>query len=202
MYLNNTERTDAVIYSHRKSTADFNRTYTVEEDSLYWQDEAGRYGQLFFNDLSSIQSQFSPSRFQSNRYSVRIKSLDNNILELTNTSYVSFSDFEDRSDTYVPFVRALHEKILRHNPGVNFQKGTSLSGYIFAIMVLVFTVAVVAVASAFFVLFGVFWVVLIKLALLIYYFPSLIRYVKRNKPDEYDPINIPNDILPTITNEI
>lgn len=191
-----------VTYSHRKSAVDFNQTYTVEEDSLSWQCEAGKFGRLCYDTITSVEGKFSPTRFQPNRYSLRIKSYDNNALEITNTSYISFGNFEDRSNSYVPFVRTLHEKILRHNPGVNFQKGTSWGGYIFTIIVVTFIVTVIAVAGIFFVLFGLFWVTLIKLALLIYYFPSLLRYVKRNKPGEYDPINLPDDIIPIITNEI
>ena len=200
MYEEKTEQIDPVIYSHRKSATDFKRTYTVEEDNLSWKDEVGRCGQLFFSDIVNVEGQFSPSRFQSNRYIVRIECKDSNTLAITNTNYISFGDFEDRSNTYVPLIRMLHEKILRHNPGVNFLKGTSWGGYIFANMMVIFTIVIVAVAGAFFVLFGLFWVTLIKLVLLIYYFPSLIRYVKRNKPGEYDPLNLPNDILPSITN--
>jgi len=50
-------------------------------------------------------------------------------------------------------------------------------------------VLVIIGAGIFFLTAGLVWIAAIKLAILLFFFPRLIRYVKRNKPGSYDPLN-------------
>jgi hypothetical protein len=43
---------------------------------------------------------------------------------------------------------------------------------------------------------GFVWIAAIKLAILLFFIPTLIRYIRRAKPAAYDPLAIPDDALP------
>ena len=98
----------------------------------------------------------------------------------------------------MPFVHELNRRIAEVNPAAAFKQGSSWAGYIFAILVTIVLVLVIIGAGMFFLTAGMVWVAAIKLAILIFFFPRLLRYVKRNKPGTYDPFNLPADILPDV----
>ena len=52
--------------------------------------------------------------------------------------------------------------------------------------------------SIWFFLVGLSWLSLIKLAIACYYIPTLMAFMKRAKPQTYQPDNIPADLLPKI----
>jgi hypothetical protein len=45
------------------------------------------------------------------------------------------------------------------------------------------------------------WIAVIKLAVIIFFVPILVRYMKRAKPADYDPLALPSDVLPALTDE-
>lgn len=188
--------TKGFVYSHRNSLIHKCRTYRIEDDALCWQDDDKLEERLSYSDIQSVEARFAPSRVQSNRYLARLKTRNNAKIDITNTTYKGIGDFEELNDSYVPFVIALHHKIAEMHPAIVFKQGSSWAGYIFAIGVTIALVVVIIGAGMFFLTTGMIWVAAIKLAILIFFFPRLLRYVKRNKPGNYDPFNLPADILP------
>jgi hypothetical protein len=45
---------------------------------------------------------------------------------------------------------------------------------------------------------GLIWIAAIKLAVVIFFVPTLVRYIRRAKPATYDPLNLPADVLPAV----
>jgi hypothetical protein len=45
-------------------------------------------------------------------------------------------------------------------------------------------------------MFGLVWIAAVKLAILLYFIPTLIRYIRRAKPATYDPLAVPAEVLP------
>jgi len=189
---------EQLSYSHRNSLIHENRTYRIGDDALYWQDDDKPEERLLYSDINSVEAQFAPSRVQSNRYLMRLRTRSKGKIDITNTTYKGIGDFEELNESYVPFVQELHRKIAEVNPAAAFKQGSSWAGYIFAILVTIVLVLVIIGAGMFFLTAGMVWVAAIKLAILIFFFPRLLRYVKRNKPGTYDPFNLPADILPDV----
>ncbi|MCF8473975.1 MAG: hypothetical protein K9G26_04695 [Emcibacter sp.] len=185
-----------VSYTHRHSYLTKMRTYQVGDKSLRWQDDEGLETTLTYKDIISVEGQYTPSRVQPNRYRLRINSHTKGSVDITNTTYKGYGEFKENNDSYIPFVKDLHRKMVNCNPSINFKKGISLLGYILSIVTVAFLLIVVIVAGYFFFIYGLITIVIIKTAFVIYYFPSLIRYIKNNKPGIYDPINLPPEIIP------
>lgn len=192
---NNTQK-QAVIYSHRNSLIHKNRTYLVGNSQLFWQDDNKPEISLPYVDIQSVEAVFSPTRVQGNRFLLRLKTKSKGEVDITNTTYKGIGHFEELNQTYVPFVRELNRKIAGSNPRVQFKKGRSWAGYVFSIFMAIILFVVIIIAFLFFLTAGVLWLAAIKLAILIFFFPRLLRYIKRNKPASYDPLNLPTDILP------
>jgi len=187
-----------LTYGHRNSLLTKMRTYRMSEDALYWQDDDKPEISLPYAEITSVEAQFAPSRVQENRYLLRLHSNRHEKVDITNTSYKGIGHFEERNESFVPFVRMLHQKIATSNASVVFKKGSSWAGYVFAIVVAFALIAVLVGAGLFFLMAGVIWIAAIKLAILIFLFPRLLRYIKRNKPAEYNPLDLPDNILPAL----
>ncbi|NWF35887.1 hypothetical protein [Mariprofundus sp. KV] len=190
--------TKGYVYTHRNSLIHENRTYRIGDDALSWQDDNKSGERLLYSDIHSVEAQFAPSRVQSNRYLMRLRTRNNGKIDITNTTYKGIGDFEELNESYVPFVSELHRKIAEMNPAAAFKQGSSWAGYLVAIVVTIALVLVIIGAGVFFLTAGMVWVAAIKLAILIFFFPRLLRYVKRNKPGSYDPLKLPADILPDV----
>ena len=183
-------------YTHRHSLISKNRTYYIGSHALSWRDDSESEISLDYNDIQKVEAQFAPSRVQSNRYLLRLISKQKRKTDITNTTYKGIGDFEELNQTYIPFVTQLHRIITEKNPNTLFTKGSSKAGYIFSIFMLIILFVISVVAFLFFLISGVIWVAAIKLMIIILLLPRLIRYIKRNKPGSYDPLNLPADILP------
>ncbi|WP_321395962.1 hypothetical protein [Emcibacter sp.] len=146
----------------------------------------------------SVEGQFQPSRVQSNRYRLRIKSRKNDRIDITNTSYIGIGDFKENNETYISFVKELHQKMMTQNPNIIFKSGISPAGYYLSILMAVLLLIVLVAAGYFFFSQGMIAVVFIKAVFIIFYYPSLIRYIQKNKPGFYDPIVLTPDIIPEI----
>ena len=186
----------ALTYSHRSSLLHKNRTYYTGDDQLFWQDDDNQQVSLPYEDILSVEAMFVPTRVQSNRYLFRLKSISKGDVEITNTSYKGLGDFEELDNTFVPFVTKLHAKMIKKNSTITFQKGSSWPVYVFAIFIGIILFVLIIAAFLFFLTSGVYLVAAVKLGILIFFFPRLIRYIKLNKPSSYDPLNLPTDILP------
>ena len=183
-------------YSHRNSLLHNNRTYKIRNDKLVWQDDDIPEVSLEYSNIKTVEAQFAPTRVQSNRYLLRLTTKSKGKVDITNTTYKGIGHFEELNQTYVPFVRELNRRIAEKNPKIQFKKGSSWAGYVFSIFIGILLFVVIIAAFLFFLNAGVLWLAAIKLIILIFFFPRLLRYIKRNKPASYDPLNLPANILP------
>ena len=187
-----------VEYSHRHSFLTNIRTYKLGKKALFWQEGEGVEQYLPYGDIISVEGLFNPSRVQGNRYLLRLKTRSLGNIDITNTSYKSYGEFEEHNQTYLPFVESLHKKINEESPATRFIKGISQAGYVASIITAILLLIVLLVAGYFFLTNGLITVVIIKTIFIIIYYPSLIRYIKSNKPGVYDPLKLPHEIFPHI----
>lgn len=196
--------TPAYSYTHRHHAFAPTRTYWLEQGALCWrdepEDETGQdtpaTGKITFGDISRIHARYHPSRVQRRKYELHVTARNGARVVLTNSSYRGFGDFAVHNEAYTAFARALHNKAAAAKPDIVFTKGNSTGGYIANWLLTIWIFAMIAIALWFFVSIGLIWIAAVKLAIVIFYIPTLIRYLARNRPGSYDPQALPPEILP------
>ncbi len=185
-----------VHYATRNNALTPEVVWKLRGDRLLREDGKGPPRAVSLEEVKAVQLEFAPTRPEPNRYRCRVTLNNATRLEFLNRTYRGVYDFADTSASYLEFVLALHTGLARHSPGCQFVAGASTASYAVNIAVLVLVVAVVLGALGFFLMAGMLWVVLIKVLLIVFYLPSAIRWVRRNKPQQYRPESIPEDMLP------
>ena len=97
---------------------------------------------------------------------------------------------------YSAFVRALHRRLAERNAPVIYRKGSSPAAYAGNLVLTVVIFGMIALAFVLLFNFGVVWIAVAKLAIILFFVPTLIRYLRRSRPRAYDPRAIPADALP------
>ncbi len=188
----------AAHYATRNNTLTPAVVWKLQGDRLRREDGKGPPREVALKDVNAVQLEFAPTRPERNRYRCRITLRNATRLEFYNRTYRGVYDFADTSSDYVKFIQALHTALAQHSPQCRFVAGCSGGAYAFNVAILIGVAAVVVAALAFFLAAGMFWVVLIKILLIVFYMPTAIRWVRRNKPKQYRPGAIPADVLPRL----
>jgi hypothetical protein len=117
---------------------------------------------------------------------------------IRSTHYRGFADFEDRSATYVPFVRGLAARVAAANPGCRFLAGKRPLVYwaehIFLLAMILLLVLVLGLVGE----VGLSTLVWIKLSIIVAFVPIMILYTRKNWPRRLDPAAIEDDVLPDV----
>ena len=183
-------------YTHTLSALSGERSYTLGTAALQASGTKTQTKAVPYTSIRQVRLVYAPNRFQPNRYLLRIQPRDLGRIEIANTHYESLGNFSDRNDDFIAFVKAFHQAAAENNPDIRFVRGTTWMNYIFSIIVAIAIGVIVLLAGIFFLISGAFIIALIKLAILLFFTPLLIRYLKNNKPRTYDPSQIPDKLLP------
>ena len=81
-------------------------------------------------------------------------------------------------------------------PRLIYRKGSSPAAYAGNVALTVFIFGGIALAFVLLFNFGVVWIAVVKLAIVLFFVPTLIRFLRRSRPATYDPRDIPADALP------
>jgi hypothetical protein len=187
---------DALTYSFRAHAFVKEATWRIE-DGMLTCEQQGQTMRFPLAGATDVRLVFDPARVAYNRFGCNVRFRDGREAVLLNQSYSGFADFEDRSGSYVPFVRALIARIAQANPACRFHAGKPALGY----------VASLAFLFAIFLLLAlVLWVtetvslsglVTVKLIIIAAMLPTLYLYVRKNRPRPFEPAAIPDDLLPS-----
>jgi hypothetical protein len=172
------------------------RTYRLTEDALTWQDDGGALDGVRYEDIAEVRLAFAPMRTATNRYRAQVIFRQGGMVELFNTDYAGFADLVEHNPEYSAFLTELHRRLAASGKSVVFRSGNSVAGYIGNIALTVFVFVALALALFLFVEWGGPWIALAKLAIIIFFVPVLLRYMRRAKPITYDPLAIPTAALP------
>lgn len=188
---------DAEIdYGFRAHAFATNRVFRLTEDALVWQDDGAPLDGVFFDDIAEVRVAYAPTRVARNRYRTQVIFKQGGMVELFNTHYAGFADFEERNAEYAAFVRKLHRRLAERNAPAAFRKGNSPAAYMGNLVLTLFVFAMIAFAFVLLFSFGLVWIAVVKLAIVLFFVPTLIRYVRRSRPETYDPRAVPADALP------
>ena len=187
---------DPTTYRLRASAFVKPRTYRLTEDALAWEEDGQKPDGVPYGEISEVRLAFAPTRVATNRYRAQIIFRQGGMAELFNMDYRGFADFAEHNAEYVAFLTELHRRLAERGKAVVFRQGNSVGAYIGNVALTVFIFMAIAVAFVMLFSWGGPWVAVAKLAIVLFFVPVLIRYIRRAKPATYDPLALPADALP------
>ena len=181
-------------YTQRLNQFTPTRTWTLTPKALQWHDDKGASGEIELSKVKEVRLRFEPSRAETRRFAMHINA--GTTTTITNINYRGVMDFEARSDEFRNFVIAFHKALASTNPSVIYHQGSTTGAYIGNVLLSLFVFGIIIFAFFFFLFAGVVWVALVKLVIILALIPTLIRFLKRNRPGTYRPDDIPAELLP------
>jgi Flp pilus assembly protein TadB len=184
------------LYRSRPHAFAGERTYTLTDDALAIEEDGKPRDGAFYDSISEIRLAYAPTRFARNRYRAQVVFRDGGMAELFNTHYAGVGDFPERNAEYSGFLTELHKRLAANGNNIRFTRGNSPAAYIGNWLLTIFVFAMLALAFVLLVAWGLVWIAVVKIAIILFFIPTLIRYMARAKPGTYDPLAIPEDVLP------
>ncbi len=165
--------------------------WVLEEGRLQLEDGKGPPRVVPLGWVRELRLDFAPTRPERNRFRCRLKLFNGETLTFFNRTYAGIYDFRETSAEYVAFVSALRDALARHAPGCRFIAGAGGVSYFFNVLTTVFIFGCFAAIAWFLFVVGLTWMLALKLLILIFYVPVLLRWVVRNRPRDFAPAAIP-----------
>jgi hypothetical protein len=187
---------DETEYQFRAHAFAKDRTFLLTDDALVWGEDGARIDGVFYDDIAEVRVTYAPTRVARNRYRTQVIFRQGGMVELFNTHYAGFADFEERNAAYSAFVQALHRRLAVRNAPVIYRKGSSPGAYAGNLVLTLGSFGMIALAFVLLFNFGIIWIAVAKLAIILFFVPTLVRYIRRSRPQAYDPRAIPADALP------
>lgn len=187
---------DPAEYRFRAHAFAKDRTFLLTDDALIWGEDGARIDGVYYEDIAEVRVAYAPTRVARNRYRTQVFFKQGGMVELFNTHYAGFADFEERNAAYSAFVQALHRRLAERNAPVIYRKGSSPAAYAGNLLLTLGSFAMIALAFVLLFNFGIVWIAVAKLAIVLFFVPTLIRYLRSSRPETYDPRTIPADALP------
>lgn len=171
-------------YAFRKSILESEKTYALYPDRLEIQAEGEPPEVHPLADVETVHLKFERTR-QRGYFQCFIHARGGRIM-LRHVHWGGIGSFQDRRETYTPFVRALL-RALAQVPGVRFKAG-SLLNFASAIigLPLMLILGVLTLVAG-------LWPATALAALMVFVCASVLR---RSRPRAVDPLNPPEDVLP------
>lgn len=189
---------DPTVYGLRANAFQGARTYRITDDALTWEEPGKPIDGVFFDDIAEVQMTYAPTRVARNRYRTRVVFRQGGMIELLNTEYVGFANFAEKNEEYSAFVRELHHRLAARGSKAVFRKGSSAAAYFGNLLLTAFIFAMIAIAFVLLLSVGFLWIAIVKLAIVLFFVPTLLRYMRRSTPATYDPSSLPADALPDV----
>lgn len=185
------------VYSQRRNlfeTAEW--VWSVQDGGIGVCDHTGAKVLARWENIASVRVAHAPTRYKPWRHLMELRMTDGAKLTVDNVQFKGLANFEDRSDTYAPFVRAALDAIAVKAPQARAMLGATPVGYWLSVVFL----AVVAVALAMILMAvpidgipGVAW---IKMGIIAFFIPQLVIWAVKARPRGVELGAIPDSALP------
>lgn len=173
-------------------------TWTLEEAELRCADGRDPPRVYALKDVREIRLEFAPTRPERNRYRCRLGFSRGVTVEFFNRTYRGVYDFADTSADYRAFVSALLVSVREHSPGCRFVRGAPTANYALSVAGFVVAGGAVLFVLLFALTSGLWWLVLLKAAIIAFYLPTAWRWLRRNRERPFDPALPPGEVLPAL----
>lgn len=191
------------MIAYRKRQSVFSKVeheWRIEPDALVMRDETGRETRLPWRDVKFVRMQYAPTRLKTERYLFQIAAKRGPKFSIDNMHFAGFADFDERSATYAPFVRAALDKVKEQAPNAAVYLGASPASYIAQVAFV--SIAFAAFASLFLfipvfeVMSDVSWM---KFVIVLLALPFFFRWVYTAYPRKARLGELPDYVLPAVT---
>lgn len=183
-----------IAYLSRHDVLEKARTLRLTAAGLAVEPEGGRPWVMRYADIQRIRLRFFPTRVQSNRFECLVLGRGQE-LKFSNEFYRGIAQFEDRSADYRAFVTALCARVAAEKPAVEFVTGRErwmlALEYGFLFLMALFLAWILWLTGG-----PLRWLVWVKLGIVAFFLPTLVRYFRRSGPVRFDPRAIPAAVLP------
>lgn len=126
---------EPVTYRRRRSAISRSeREWRVEQDALVTRGGTGREKRYRWKDMASVSLYAHPLRDRPWRYVFELQPKHQRKIVIDNAHFVSRGEFEERSDSYAPFVRAAAAQLGEVNPKARALIGETGKRYFFLLI--------------------------------------------------------------------
>ncbi len=171
---------------HKRQTL-FDKTdweWRLKIDALIECSGTGKTRTIRWVDISKIRLCFAPTRFKPWRFYCRLHSVQGDVVEIDNVDTCGVGDFKNTDVLFVPFIRALLDRVALARPDLKVRLGEDPVHYLFHLLfvtgsfaLLILTIIVLPVPFA-------FWpgTALIKAGFMLLCVPVLGKWAMRGFP--------------------
>lgn len=179
-------------HTFRKSAFEKPCKWSTNEHGLIRTDALGKL-EMSYKDIHSIRLQFQPYfRYRSNNYCCEITT-SFGVFQILSTHYVGFAEFEDRADSYTPFVLAFVKNLKASNPYCIIHTGQKPSAFSGNIALIAASILLLYFLWSVIPLSGKLVPIIVVLIVAWSYLKVSIRV---NRPRILENDELPSDILP------
>jgi len=182
-------------YSFRKSAFEKEKSYELTQDGIKITDHEGIVSLVKYADILQVNLSFVSTKHNS-FYQCDLKLKTGSSLLFKSQHYAGIANFEDRSADYSDFINGLHKILNASGLGIKYKKGISSVGYyasmaVFIIAGILFPIVSIGMLIGGQIIFGALGV-FVSIML----FLRMKKYMKKNKPGEYTPDQLPETLIP------
>jgi hypothetical protein len=124
-----------VIYRRRRAAISRGeREWRVEEHALATRGAAGGERRYPWKDIVNVRLYFEPARARPWRHVFELQPRHGRRIQIDNAHFVRAGEFEDRSASYAPFVRAALARVQAENPRARALIGETQKRYFFLLL--------------------------------------------------------------------
>lgn len=110
------------------------REWRVEDEALVTRGGSGNVRRIKWSEIVSVRLYHDPTPQKPFRYMFELKPRDKVTIVIDNAHYVGPGQYEDRSDTYTPFVRAALGRLAERSPKAMALMGETPKRYFFLLV--------------------------------------------------------------------
>ncbi|MEZ5955610.1 MAG: hypothetical protein R3C27_00135 [Hyphomonadaceae bacterium] len=190
---------EPVVYRRRRSAISrTEREWRVEDDALVTRGASGRERRYRWSDIVSVRLLHDPLRTRPWRYVFELQPKHARKIVIDNAHYAGERTFEERSDSYTPFVRAAVARWAMEHPKGKALIGETPKRYFFLLIGALIALGVlayvlVAVPTP---LDALPYASVIKFGIILLMLPFFWRSVLKSVPRGVSPSEIPERALP------
>lgn len=173
--------------------------WLVEGDALVHKRADGTVARQRIADVVSVRLRYAPTSYKTWRYAFEIRFRVGHAWHIDNGHFAGLADFEDRSASFVPFVRDVIRLVSQHAPHARAYLGSSWTSYLVQVGFL--AIAFSALAAVFLLLpigAGISGLVVVKLAIIAFFLPVLFKWARRALPQGVPIDAVPDDAYPPV----
>ena len=175
-------------------------SWRIEDDALITRDHTGTEHRDRWADVIAIRIAATPSQYQLWRHILLLTFRNGTKREVRNSHFLGLGSFENRTATYVPFVRAALRQAQKQAPAATARVGAGPMGYWSTVIILGLLFAGLAallMSIPFDALGNASPTIWAKIGILLVLLPVLVMWARKSYPRSVTLAHFPEDALPT-----